>query len=83
MNASALAVIGNVTVVGQTRAGYVSVTPVPTVVPTTSTINFPVGDTRANGITVKLGTGGKLSAVYRPTAGATTHLIFDTFGYYK
>lgn len=83
VNASAIAVVGNVTVVSQTRAGYASVTPEPTATPTTSTINFPVGDIRANGLTVKLGTAGKLSGVYKSSSGATTHLIFDAFGYYK
>lgn len=77
------AVVGNVTVVNQTGAGYVSVTPVATSMPLTSTINFPVGDIRANGITVQLGSGGSLSAVYKASGGKTTHLIFDVFGYYE
>jgi alpha-tubulin suppressor-like RCC1 family protein len=80
--ANAIAVTGNLTVVGQTGAGFVSLGPVATANPTTSTINFPVGDVRANGVTVTLG-GGMLSAVYKSgTAGAKTDLLFDVTGYY-
>jgi len=77
----ALAVTGNLTVVGQTKAGYVSLTPAPDPNPATSTINFPLGDTRANGVTVPLSGAGKLSAVFK-ASGGTTDLIFDVTGYY-
>ena len=80
--AGATAVSGNLTVVGQTAGGYASVGPTATANPTTSTINFPLGDTRANGLTVKLASNGRLSAVYKGTAGAKTDLIFDVTGYY-
>jgi PKD repeat protein len=79
----AVAIIGNVTVVGQTKAGYVSVTPTAQANPTTSTINFPLGDTRANNFTVELSGTGSLSGVYKAPAGGKTHLIVDVFGYYK
>jgi hypothetical protein len=79
--AGAIAVTGNLTVTNQTRAGFVSLTPAPTANPTTSTINFPTGDTRANGLTVPLSTAGKLSAVYK-ASGGTTDLILDVTGYY-
>lgn len=79
----AAAVVGNVTVVGQTTRGFVSVTPSPTSNPLTSTINFPFGDVRANGISVRLGTAGSLSAVFKSTTPGTTHLVFDVFGYYE
>jgi hypothetical protein len=80
--AGAKAVTLNLTVVGSTGAGYVSLTPTPTTAPTTSTINFPKGDTRANGVTVPLGPGGKLSAVYMSGSGARTHLLMDVTGYF-
>ena len=51
--------------------------------PTTSTINFPLGDTRANNFTVVLSGTGSLSGVYKAPAGAKTHLIVDVSGYYK
>jgi hypothetical protein len=75
------AVTGNITVVGQTWEGYVSVTPSPESEPSTSTINFPQGDIRANGLAGQLG-GGTLSAVYKSGAGASTNLIFDVTGYF-
>jgi hypothetical protein len=82
VGSSAEAVIGNVTVVGQTRAGYVSVTPTNQANPTTSTVNFPVGDIRANNFTVDLSNTNTLSATYKASSG-TTHLIVDVTGYYK
>jgi hypothetical protein len=80
---NAVAVTGNVTVVGQTGAGYVSVTPRPTSTPTSSTINFPLGDVRANNVTIPLGPDGTLSAVYVASAAdRRTHVIFDVTGYF-
>jgi spore germination protein YaaH len=78
----ATAVTLNLTVVGQTGSGYVSLTPSPTAAPSTSTINVPVGDIRANGVTTRLGPGGKLSAVYVSGSGARTHLLIDVTGYF-
>ena len=81
--ADAIAVTGNLTVTAQTSAGYVSLGPVATASPTTSTINFPLGDNRANGVAVTLGAGGTLSAVYKGgPGGATTALLFDVTGYF-
>jgi hypothetical protein len=76
------AVTGNVTVVKPTASGYVALTPTATNNPSTSTINFPAGDVRANNLTAALGPGGRLSAVYRATSGATANLVFDVTGYY-
>jgi hypothetical protein len=80
--ADAVAVTGNLTVTDQSAAGYVALTRAPTATPGTSTLNFPTGDTRANGVTVPLGDDGKLSAVYRAVSGATAELIFDLTGYF-
>ena len=83
---NAVAVTGNVTVVGQKRSGYVTVGPTLTsgVQPRTSTINFPLGDTRADGMTVPLGPGGTLDAMYWTTSTADTiDLIFDVTGYFR
>lgn len=78
----ALALTGNLAVTGQTAGGYVALTPVATNNPTTSTLNFPLGDTRSNGITVPLGPTGSLSATYVARAGATTQVILDATGYF-
>ena len=78
-----LALTGNVTVTKQAKGGYASVTPTPTAAPSTSTLNFPTGDTRANGVVTKVDPGtGKISFVYKSASGATTHLILDVTGYF-
>src|SRR5664280_992682 len=61
---NATAVTGNVTVVSPTFAWAVFVGPVATPSPSTSTINFKVGDIKGNGLTVALGAGGTLSVTY-------------------
>jgi hypothetical protein len=78
----AVAVTGNLTVTGQTGAGYLFIGPVATVNPTSSTLNFPVGDNRANAVTVGLGAGGTLSFTYVAHAGSVAHVIFDVTGYF-
>ena len=70
--ADAVAITGNLTVVGQTRAGYLAITPNPMVNPPTSSLNFPVGDIRANGVTVPLNGNGDLSIVYKAAGGRPT-----------
>jgi hypothetical protein len=67
-----------------TAAGFVFLGPYPMANPPSSTLNFPVGDNRANGVTVALGEDGSLSATFSggPT-GSTTHLIFDVTGYFR
>jgi hypothetical protein len=85
--ASAVAVTGNVTIVGQTTNGYVTVAPNLTsgVTPATSTLNFPLGDVRANGITVPLASGGKLDFMYWVPGSDyyTVSVIFDVTGYFE
>jgi serine protease inhibitor ecotin len=81
--ATATGVTGNLTVTSQTGAGYLYVGPVATNNPTSSTLNFPVGDDRANGVTVALGAGGILGVTYvGPIASSTTHVVFDVTGYF-
>ncbi len=80
--AGAVAVTGNMTITGQTGAGYVSVTPTATNVPQSSSLNFPVGDVRANNVTVPLSSSGGLSAVYKAATGKTADLVFDVTGYF-
>jgi hypothetical protein len=82
--AGAVAVTGNLTVTGQTSPGFVALTPTPVNTPTTSTLNFPLGDNRANGVTVALSGTGTLSATYVGEGGptATTELVFDVTGYF-
>jgi hypothetical protein len=80
---TAIAVTGNLTVTGQTHAGWLTVTPLPIGQSTTSSLNFPVRDNRANGLTVSLGPGGTLAVVYNGAPlSATTHVLFDVTGYF-
>ncbi len=80
---NATAVTGNLTVTGQTSNGYLFLGPVATNDPTSSTLNFPLGDDRANGVTVALGGGGTLSVTFvAPNPGPAAHVIFDVTGYF-
>ncbi|HLY15326.1 MAG TPA: GH25 family lysozyme [Candidatus Limnocylindrales bacterium] len=78
----AIAVTGNLTVVRPASNGYLSVTSVATNAPTTSTLNFPAHDTRANAVTMPLGPGGKLSFTYVGKTGSSAQIIFDVTGYF-
>src|ERR1019366_9644054 len=70
-------------VTNQTSAGFVALTTVSTPAPTTSTLNFPLSDNRANGVTAPLGAGGVLWITYMGSVGgATTDLLFDVTGYF-
>ena len=81
--ASATAVTGNLTVTGQSSAGFLYIGPVGMANPTSSTLNFPLGDDRANAVTVALGGGGTLSVTYAAaTLGPTAQVIFDVTGYF-
>ena len=79
---NATAVSGNLTVTNSSNAWAVYLGPAPAASPTTSTINFNKGETRANNLTVMLGSTGTLSATYMSFAGNTADLVFDVTGYY-
>jgi len=66
----------------QTALGYLYIGPNATNNPTSSTLNFPLGDDRANAVTVALGGGGTLSVTYVAVPGATAQVIFDVTGYF-
>jgi hypothetical protein len=80
---NATAVTGNLTVTQQTSLGFLSIGPLSQDNPSSSTLNFPARDDRANGVTVALGVGGTLSVTYAaPTGGPTAQAIFDVTGYF-
>ena len=83
--ADAVAVTGTLTVTGQTGRGYVYLGPDNSGSPTTSTINFPTGDNRANGVTVPLSSKGSLFVTYIPSSAGNykTDVIFDVTGYFS
>jgi hypothetical protein len=78
----AVAVTGNLTEVGTGAQGYFSLTPnAPVGVPTTSTLNFPARDIRANAVTAPLGPGGTLWVTF-VGSGGQMNVVFDVSGYY-
>ena len=80
---NATAVTGNLTVTQQTSLGFLYLGPSAANNPASSTLNFPLGDDRANAVTVALGPGGTLSATYAaPTLGPSAQVIFDVTGYF-
>jgi hypothetical protein len=80
--ANATSVTGLLSVSNATIGGYLSLTPDPIDIPTTSTINFPARDNRATGVTITLGAGGTLNVTFAPTAGSTANVAFDVTGYF-
>ena len=79
----ATAVTGNLTVTSQTSLGFLYIGPNQQNDPTSSTLNFPLGDDRANAVIVGLNNQGKLWVTYAaPTLGPTANVIFDVTGYF-
>ncbi len=83
-----VAVTGNLTVTNQTSSGKLVLGPDPQDAPATATIYAPkwlksAPDTRATGVTIKLGTDGTLCAVWvGDVAGSTADVLFDVNGYF-
>ena len=78
----ATAVTGNLTTVNSTNGWSVYAGPVSTGSPPTTTLNFPTGDIRSNGLTSGLGSG-YLYMTYSTSGSYTTDLIFDATGYFS
>ena len=77
------AVVLNVTVVGATWEGFVTVYPTGQPRPTASNLNFASGQVVPNLVTVKLGAGGKVTLFDGQfAADKTVHIIADVAGYY-
>jgi hypothetical protein len=80
---NATAVTGSLTVTQQSSAGFLFAGPIAMNDPTSSTLNFPMGDDRANAVTVALSGTGTLSITYAAaTSGPTAQVIFDVTGYF-
>jgi len=76
---AATAVVMNVTATGGTVGSFVSAWPTGATQPTSSNLNFGPGETIPNLVTVKLGTGGKVSFA---NALGGVDVIADVVGYY-
>ena len=79
---NAVAITGNLTTTQSSSGGYFALTTIATATPSTSTLNFPTADNRANGVTIALGAGGTLSIVYNSISGATSQVVLDVTGYF-
>jgi alpha-tubulin suppressor-like RCC1 family protein len=77
--AGVTAVVLNVTAINPSAGTYLTVWPTGQPRPLASNLNVPPGDTRANLVTVKVGTGGKVS-VYNDAG--TTDIVADVSGWY-
>jgi hypothetical protein len=80
--ASARAVTLNLTVTGPTAAGNLRLYPADQALPSTSTLNYSSGQTRANNAIVGLSPSGAL-AVRSAQAAGTVHVILDVTGYFE
>jgi hypothetical protein len=80
--ATARAVSANITVTGPASQGHLSLYPAGFGLPLVSSINFRAGLTRANNVTLPLGTGGAVT-VQAALIGGTVHFILDVNGYYE
>jgi subtilisin family serine protease len=69
----------NVTVVGSTASNYLTVYPFGAAQPTASNLNFVGGQTIANMVIVKLGTGGKITLFNRD---GLTPVLVDVVGWF-
>jgi len=79
---TARAISVNVTVTQPTALGYLTLFPEGVAQPTTSTINYSAGQTRANNAAVLLGASGNL-AVFCGQFGGTAQMIVDVNGYFE
>jgi hypothetical protein len=77
--ASVTAVIANVAAVAPTGGGYLTAFPTGGAAPDTSTVNFEIGQDRANLSFLTLGGTGQ-SSVF--AFGAPTHVLVDVAGYF-
>jgi hypothetical protein len=72
----------NVTVSQPTDAGYLTLFAGGAEIPSSSTMNYRAGQTRANNAVIRLGPGGAL-AVYCAQSQGTTELIIDVNGFFR
>ena len=73
------AVILNATVVGPAGMGYLTIFPTGAPQPNASDLNYAPGETRANLVVVRVGTGGRVSLF----TSAATHVLFDVAGWFS
>jgi len=80
---SAKAVSFNVTAVTPPAAGHLRFFPGDGAAPDTSTLNFGVGQTRANNAIVMMASSGSGTLAVRNASTAGVHLVIDVNGYFE
>ncbi len=80
VEADAIAI--NVIVTQPTALGHVTMYPLGVAIPTTSTINYRPGQTRANNAIVQVGVSDSIAAACGQSSGST-HFIIDVVGYFR
>ena len=81
--ADATAVVLNVTAVGPTAAGWLTVYPADAPLPLASNVNFSAGQTVPNSVQVKLGAGAQAGQIKIFNSAGQTHVIVDVGGYFR
>jgi uncharacterized repeat protein (TIGR01451 family) len=79
---SAWAVSANMTVTQATEAGHLRAYPAGITAPSTSSLNYAAGQTRANNLTLFLSAAGEAS-IFCGQAAGTTHFLMDVNGYFE
>jgi len=82
VNADVLAVVANVTVVGATLAGFLSIYPTGSPCSDCSLVNFAPGEAVPNLAVLGVGTGGASTiSLTTPEGAGTAHVLIDVFGW--
>ena len=79
----AKAVSGNAVAAGPSSLGYLVLYPGGTALPSSSTVNYSSGQTRANNVIVRLSGDGNATLVIRNGGLGTTDAVFDVNGYFR
>lgn len=80
--ATALTVAVNTTVTESGAGGHLTLFPTGSPVPSSSSLNFRAGQTRANNAIISLGLAGEV-AVSCAMGSGSVHFILDVFGYFE
>jgi hypothetical protein len=81
--ATARAVAVNLTAVGPTQGGHLTLYPGASASPESSTINFRAGIVRANNAILPLGAAGDLAVLCSLAGTGSTHFLLDVSGYFE
>ncbi len=82
VNADVLAVVANVTVVGATLDGYLSIYPTGAAPGESSLVNFGPGEAVPNLAVLGVGTGGRSTiSLVTPQGAGSAHVLIDVFGW--